>query len=149
MDDPDAVDALVELVRPWTATSNGRARAVAVEGDAATAVASLGPRRARMGALAPSAAVAALAWAAASGGARGRRRGAAAGRHSAWWTVAALAGALEDWPLEPREVGEIADELRWWSWDAYEPDTGWRLRLAVEDPADGLAWAVTAVDDWL
>jgi hypothetical protein len=40
----------------------------------------------------------------------------------------------------------VANELRWYLWDAGEPETGWVLRLAVEDPEAGLAWAVAAVD---
>ena len=47
-------------------------------------------------------------------------------------------------PLD--ELGELAGELRWWWWDAHEPATGWQLQLAVEDPAEGLAWAISARD---
>jgi hypothetical protein len=36
--------------------------------------------------------------------------------------------------------------LRWFAWDASEPESGWVLRLAVEDEDEGLAWAVAAVD---
>ena len=60
--------------------------------------------------------------------------------------VGALADALDDWPLDPAELGELAAGLRWWWWDAHEPATGWQLQLAVEDPADGLAWAISARD---
>ena len=82
----------------------------------------------------------------ASGGAHGRRRGAAAGRFGALWLLAALGDALDDWPLPVAELGSIADELRWWWWDAHEPVTGWQLQLAVEDPAEGVAWAISARD---
>ena len=72
--------AVRQLVEPWTASSNGHAEVVAVEGDAAGGAArarrAVGPAGA---ALTPAAAVAWLAWAGASGGAHGRRRGAAAG----------------------------------------------------------------------
>ena len=102
--------------------------------------------RARLAPLAPAEALAWLAWAGASGGAHGRRRGAAIGRFGAWWTVAALGGALDEWPLPPDEVGELAGELRWWWWDAGEPPLGWELQLAVEDPAEGYAWAISAHD---
>ena len=44
------------------------------------------------------------------------------------------------------ELGELAAELRWYWWDAHEPVTGWQLQLAVESPADGVAWAVSARD---
>jgi hypothetical protein len=53
---------------------------------------------------------------------------------------------VEDWPIEPAALGAAVARLRWYSWDADEPVTGWSLRLAVEDPADGLAWAVAATD---
>jgi hypothetical protein len=70
----------------------------------------------------------------------------AAGRFSAWWTTVAVAGLVEEWPLPTAQVGEVAAELRWHAWDAWEPDTGWRFHLAVEDPAENLAWAVAATD---
>jgi hypothetical protein len=91
-------------------------------------------------------ALAHMAWAAASGGAHGRRRGMAAGRFGAWWVLAAAAGLLDDWPVDPDELGQAAGELRWFVWDAGEPVTGWGLRVAVDDPAEGLAWAVVAQD---
>jgi hypothetical protein len=145
--DDDAVElALRQLVEPWTAGSNGRAEVVAVEGDGPGALRALGVRAARWAPLDPSQAVAWLAWAGASGGAHGRRRGAAAGRVGALWLVAALLDALDDWPLPLDELGALAGELRWWWWDAHEPMTGWQLQLAVEDPAERLAWAVTARD---
>ncbi len=96
--------------------------------------------------LEPSDALAWLAWAGASGGAHGRRRGAASGRFGAWWTLAALGDLLDDWPVPPDELGELAAELRWYRWDAYEPAMGWQLQLAVEDPDDDVAWAILARD---
>ncbi len=87
-----------------------------------------------------------LAWVGASGGAHGRRRGMAAGRFGAWWAVAALGGVDDAWPVPADEMGTIVAELRWFAWDAWEPDTGWRFHLAVDDPAEGLAWAVAATD---
>jgi len=143
---PGAAEALLDVVRGWTTGSNGRADAVGIEGGAAEAAAALGAPALRLGALAPAEALALLAWAAASGGAHGRRRGGARGRFDAWWAAAALTGLDDDWPPDTDELGEAIDELRWWWWDAAEPDTGWTLRIAVEDPVDGLAWALTAVD---
>jgi hypothetical protein len=146
LEDPDSTDALLELTRAWTAESDGRAEAVAVRGDARDAIAALGPHRVRIAPLDPSTALAWMAWAGASGGAYGRRRGMAAGRFGTWWALAALAGAVEDWPLTADDIGEIATDLHWYAWDAWEPDTGWRFHLAVEDPAEGLGWAVAATD---
>ena len=145
--DDDAVELAVrQLVEPWTTSSNGRADVVAVDGDAAGALRALGVPAARWVPLSTADAVAWLAWAGASGGAHGRRRGAAAGRFGALWLVAALVDAVDDWPLPLDELGALADGLRWRWWDAHEPATGWQLQLAVEDPAEGLAWAISARD---
>ena len=70
----------------------------------------------------------------------------ATGRFDAWWAAVALADALDDWPLRPDEVGDLIAALRCFVWDAYEPETGWVVRLAVEDPDEGMAWAVAATD---
>lgn len=53
---------------------------------------------------------------------------------------------LDGMPVDGALLGEAAEQLGWWWWDAYEPHTGWRLQLAVEDPIDGLAWAIGAFD---
>lgn len=145
-EDP-ATAALVEVVRTWRVASNGRARAVVVPGDAPTAVASLGITRARGTQVGVDVVAACLAWAAASGGAHGRRSGLARGRFEAWWAIAALCGLEDPWPPDPEELGAVASELRWWLFsDASAPAGGWSLHLAVEDPLDGLAWAVAATD---
>ncbi|HEX6312451.1 MAG TPA: hypothetical protein VF152_12620, partial [Acidimicrobiia bacterium] len=86
------------------------------------------------------------AWAGASGGAHGRRAGAAPGRFAAWWVVATLGGLLDDWPVEPAAVGDTAGRLRWFGWDRGAPTPGWVVRVAVEDPASGRAWALEAHD---
>ena len=138
--------ALRDLVAAWRIASEGRADATGVEGDAVRAVAALGPRHVRMAQLEPATSLALMAWAGASGGAHGRRPGAAAGRFGAWWTVATLAGTDGGGELDPDLVGAALGALRWYLWDAGEPATGWRLQLAVEDPARGLAWAVSAID---
>ncbi len=151
--------ALADAVRHWATASDGRVRAVAVEGDVAAAVGALGAPALRLGPLTAANALALLAWAGASGAAHGRRRGAARGRFDAWWAAAALCGL--DLPADdaserpgtptadaprPDELGLAIGELRWYWWDAAEPDTGWALRMAVEDPLAGLAWAVSATD---
>ena len=146
LDDGSVELAVRQLVEPWTTSSNGRADVAAVEGDAAAALRALGLTSARWAQIDPADAIAWLAWAGASGGAFGRRRGAAAGRFGALWLLAALGDALDDWPLPMDELGELAAELRWCWWDAHEPATGWQLQLAVEAPADGLAWAISARD---
>jgi hypothetical protein len=141
--------ALLELVRAWTSGSNGRADAVAVRGESITAIAALGAREAHVAPIGGADALALMAWAAASGGAHGRRAGAAAGRFSAWWAIGALSGGglLDEWPPEPDRLGSELDRLRFIVWATEEPTTGWRLQLAVDDPAQGRAWAVSAVDE--
>lgn len=144
VDDADGCRALLSVVEPWVEASNGRAQASCVEGRAADAVAALGPSRAALRLVEGAEALAWVAWAGASGGAHGRRRGAAAGRFAAWWVAHELAGL--EWPVEPEELGDAVDSLRWHLWWDGTADTGWALRVAVESPAEGLAWALAAVD---
>ena len=144
LDDPEATTALLGLVAPWVEESNGRAQAAAVEGEAGDAIRALGPTRVRHGRLSAAQAMAWMAWAAGSGGAQGRRRGGAAGRVAAWWTASALAGL--DWPPDPDELGRAAAELQWFAWSDLAAPTGWNLNLAIEDPIEGLSWAIAAID---
>ena len=139
--DADEALALRALVATWLTDSNGRSESVGVEGSALTAIAALGVTQARLAQVTLADAMALMAWAGASGGAAGRRRGMAWGRFLAWECAAELAGVdIED------DVGGAADELRWFVWDTGTADTGWSLRLAVEDPEGGCAWAIVATD---
>jgi hypothetical protein len=142
--DEATVEALVDLVRPWAEQSNGRAQAVLVEGGAPAAVAALGHGEVLAAEVEGSWALAAMAWAAASGGAYGRRRGGAAGRAAAWWAVATLADL--DWPPDPAELGRAVERVRWLAWEPAEFTMGWGLHLAGEMPWEGLAFAVAASD---
>lgn len=144
--DDDVDMALRQLVESWTASSNGRAETVCVAGDLGAALGALGLQRVRVCELSAAEALAWAAWAGASGGAHGRRQGAASGRFGAWWLLAAFGDLLDDWPVDPDELGELADELRWYRWNAFEPEVGWSLQLGVEDPHNGVAWALTAQD---
>jgi hypothetical protein len=147
VDDTEACAALLELVAPWTTESNGRARAVAVAGSAEAAVAALaGRQQAGLAPLRMADALVTMAWAGGSGGAHGRRRGMAVGRFGAWWALAALTTGLDRWPPDPDELGEAGGRLRWLHWGGQTWAGGWALRLAVEDPARGRAWAVEATD---
>ena len=147
-DDAETVRALVELGAAWATESEGSSAAVAVHGDAAAAVGAVadGAATVRMARLTPQEAMVRMAWTGASGGLHGRRRGAATGRFAAWWAAAALTGLLDDFPPDASELGDAIAELEWWAWDLGGPDQGWSCRLAVEDPADGLAWALCALD---
>lgn len=148
VEEPEGTAALAALAERWVVESNGVVDVVAVRDSAEAALATLGGGQDVLVAeLEPETALAAMAWAGASGGAHGRRRGAAAGRFGAWWALAALAGLSQEWPIPPDELGEAARELRWLAWAPIDaPAGGWSLHLAVEDPDDGLAWALGAVD---
>src|SRR5207248_254802 len=138
--DVDEARALRGLAATWLAESSGGASAVAVQGPARRAIAALGITTARIASLGPGQAFAAMAWAGASGGANGRRRGMAWGRYLAWECASILL------QVDMGDVGDAVDELAWFAWDAVEPDTGWPLRLAIEDPLNDCAWAVAATD---
>ncbi|MDX2381612.1 MAG: DUF6183 family protein [Acidimicrobiia bacterium] len=144
--DDDVELAARQLVEPWTVGSNGRLDTACVEGGIGEALGALGVRRARLAELDPREAIAWIAWAGASGGAHGRRRGAASGRFSAWWLLAALDDRLDEWPLTADAIGEIANAMEWYRWDAFEPAVGWTLQVAVHDPAESVAWAISAAD---
>jgi hypothetical protein len=140
----DVVEALSALTQPWTEQSNGRAVAAAVVGDAYDAIRTLGPHRVRVADIDLATALEVMAWTGASGGAHGRRRGSPVGRMLAWWALAATLGF--DDVDDPDALGEEAQSLRWVLWDPGDQVGGWGFHLAVEDPEDGLAWAVSAVD---
>lgn len=148
----EGCQALNDLAAAWRDESGGSVTAVAAAGEVPDALALLadgGGRPVRIAPIDPAEALATMGWAAASGGAHGRRRGMATGRFAAWWAVAALAGALDRWPVEPDEMGEELVTLRWFRWDRGHPATGWELRLAVELRRSGQeprSWAVEAVD---
>lgn len=143
-DDFDSEAALNDLVDPWVSQSNGRSQTVSVEGDALAAIAALGLRKVLVTELDPQAALAHMAWAAASGGAHGQRRGAAAGRYMAWWVISTLADL--EWPCPADQIEEAVTRMRWYWFDDNSPEGGWALRLAIEDPGLGLAWAISATD---
>lgn len=144
--DDDVIEALRTLVAAWTQQSMGVISAVVVEGTAESAIAALGLPSARWAEGTLSSAAAVMQWAASSGGANGRRRGAAAGRFDTWWAIAALTNLLDDWPLSIDEITVAGTELRWVHFHDAGPSTGWGLHLAIEDPGDGLAWAIAAAD---
>ncbi len=71
----------------------------------------------------------------------------AAGRFGAWWAATALTLGVDWWPPPAQELGEAVATLRWYRWQPVTgTSVGWSLRLAVEDPTSGRAWAVEAVD---
>ena len=115
-----------------------------MEGSAAAAIAALRPAGVLAAEVDGAWALAAMAWAGASGGAYGRRRGTAAGRAAAWWAVASVADL--DWPAAPERLGEALAAVRWLAWEPPEFALGWGLHLAGEIPGEGLGFAVAASD---
>ena len=145
--DDDATELAVrQLVEAWTTASTGRAELACVEGTGLDALGALGVRSARVAEISRSEALARIAWAGASGAAQGRRRGMAIGRFSMWWLLGALGDLHDEWPPTNDEIEELCANLRWYRWDAHEPEGGWRLQLLIEDTAEGLAWAINATD---
>jgi hypothetical protein len=142
IEDSDVDAAVRDLTGAWTAGSEGRARVVAVEGGAASAIAALGVRDVRAVWIDPADALALLAWAGASGGRHGRRRGAAAGRDRTW----ALLRVLLDLDAEETPDAKAVRRLGWLAWAAPGVTSGWVLRIAVEDVDGGLAWSIDALD---
>ncbi len=61
--------------------------------------------------------------------------------------LAELVDLAEVWPPDPDTLGARAGRMRWFSWDAVGiGPTGWVLRVAVEDPERGVAFALNAHD---
>jgi hypothetical protein len=143
IDDPELVDVLLDVVRPWVTESGGVAAAVVVEGTGEQAVAALAPTL-LIAPLEPAQALCRVAWAASGGGVHGTRRGAAYGRFSAWYLAALLIGL--GWPADPAGLGAELDRLSWYELEEPAAEPGWALRLAVEDPVDGWAAAISAHD---
>ncbi|MEU9040306.1 MULTISPECIES: hypothetical protein [unclassified Kitasatospora] len=123
--------ALAELgaLAPW-------AEVVCVRGQAPLAAALLARGRRVVGGYLPFAlAYPALVRAAAVG----RAQGCAHGRLGLWRALAAMAGA--DGPV-PGEVNALVARMRCFTW--HEPAAGLHhLHVALEDPASGVAWAVS------
>jgi hypothetical protein len=158
LDEPELTEALLELVTPWITESNGAARAVVVEDDAVAAASTLAVDEFRIGRLTTEEALQRMAWAASSGGAHGRRRGAALGRFTALYTGALITDL--SWPPDFDDLADTLDELNFFRWDEDEvprgakradkagaaTSEGWVLRMAVEDPEQGWAAAISASD---
>ncbi len=144
VDDPQSEGVLADLVEPWVTESNGRCQVSCVDGNTASAIRALGLTKARTGELSSTEALRWMAWAAASGGAHGKRRGSASGRLATWWAIVTLCDL--DWPPQPDEVGNAVSRLQFSWFDDGAPSTGWELRLGIEDPESGLAWAISAID---
>ncbi len=142
----DAVRALAHVFSGWTTTSDATVQVAAIGGGIDHAIGARVAGQAYRAWLAPAEAMGWLGWAGACGGRKGRRRGAAAGRDVAWAAAAALVGFDPDEAVEPAALGAALEDLRfaWWSPDGV--DIGWAVRLAVQDPHDGLSWVVEAID---
>lgn len=145
VDDAEAVDALVDLVRIWQDQSNGDVSVSAASGPVDFAIHDCDPDAQVVNQISPQSAASLMAWAGASGGAHGRRAGMSVGRSKAWMAIAAVAGQ-EEWPLHPDEVGTLSRELQWYTWDTARTGDGWSFALAVVDEVDDAAFAIFATD---
>ena len=146
IEDPETVTAFRLLAEPWTAQSDGVARCTVSEGTIEDALHAHGLDAVRTVTIDAGPALGQLAWAGASGGAHGKRRGLATGRSNAWWLLASFTGMDEDWPCDPAEFGEVVSGLRFAAWETDGPADGWLLRLAIEDPDDGVSCVLFAQD---
>jgi hypothetical protein len=145
-DDDDRVcNSLLDLVGPWWEDSIGHAEVATVEGTIEEAIRALGPHRVRAAEVGLSTALEAMVWAAASGGAHGRRRGTPTGRALAWWLILEVLG-YDEVPEDLDQLGREAAALRWVLWDPGDRVGGWNLHIGIQDPQDGLAWVLSAVD---
>jgi hypothetical protein len=118
---------------------------VTVDGSIEEGIRALGPHRVRATDVDLSTALEAMVWAGASGGAHGRRRGTPRGRAAAWWVILEILG-YDDVPDDLEQLGQEAAELRWVLWDPGDRVGGWNLHIGIEDPTDGIAWVLSAVD---
>ncbi|MEO8162717.1 MAG: hypothetical protein ABI590_02950, partial [Ilumatobacteraceae bacterium] len=146
LDELEISQAAFHLVEAWTSQSNGKCETVVTSGDSTNALGALGVSTANLRRLNCETAMTWMAWAGASGGAHGRRRGAATGRLSAWWMLAALDYSIGAWPISNLQAHEIAQQWSWWWWDADEPATGWQLQLVAHNETTNQAWAINASD---
>jgi hypothetical protein len=150
LDDAESVEAIESLrlvVAHWAVDERTEVRCVAVDGDATT-------RRNDSIASTDSASssddfatATPIGRPAASDGGVTRRRGGAAGRDAAWHAAAVIAGFEPDAPYDTHELGEAIEELQWWWWTDRRGVVGHVLQLAVEDPVDHVAFAISAVVD--
>jgi hypothetical protein len=146
IEDEESTEALLDIASVWAQQSNGTSAATVVEGSAEAAIAALGHTECRVAELSGIEAFERLAWAAASGGAYGRRRGAPIGRFAAWWLVAALSDL--GWPATGQDVERAIAELRWVMWEPLDFTGGWNASVAIESTAEGMSWALHAVDSY-
>ncbi|MGA0830562.1 MAG: hypothetical protein ACO3RG_03915 [Nitriliruptoraceae bacterium] len=139
--------ALRDAVATWESASEARVAGAALGGatalDAARAAAPglTGARRIGVPDL-----LALVAAAGAAGGVHGPRRGGAARRGGPGW-VARVATGLDE-PGAPVDVDELEfrlEDLELVAFRTPGPE-GWRLEVALADPATGVAAAVSAVD---
>jgi hypothetical protein len=138
-------DVLLDLVKPWWEDSQGKAEVATVDGTIEEAIRALGPHRVRIADVSLQIAFEAMTWAGASGGGHGRRRGTPIGRAGAWWVLLELLG-YGDVPQVVSGLGEEAAGLRWALWDPGDRVGGWSIHIGIEDPVDGVAWVLSAVD---
>lgn len=146
--DDDTVHTFTRMMEPWTAHSNGQARAAVVEGELEDALGALQLTTTDFSELTPHAAMQWLTWAASSGGAHGKRRGMASGRSEALWLLATFTGLDDTWPRSFDELGDvITNQLEFFAFTAANHSAReWWLQVAIVDRHEGLTAAFIARD---
>lgn len=143
----DTVQVFAQMMSPWTAQSDGTARAVVVEGGLEEALGGLNVSDARVSPLTTDEMVSWLAWAASSGGAHGKRRGVATGRSEALWMLTVFTGLDDDWPDSLDELGEVLEGLECHAFVSPDhPAQGWWMQTVIVDREEGLSLGLLARD---
>lgn len=141
------VDAFRDMMRPWTAQSNGTARAVVVEGGVIEACGAIAPGTVRTGRITLGEALSTLAWGASTGAAHGNRRGTATGRSEALWLMSVFTGLDDSSPDSLDELGEVLADCEFHVFENDEtPTDGWGFHLVIVDPSEGISAAFSAHD---
>jgi len=136
---------LEDGVAVWEAQSAADVASVAVAGGPELAAASLGRDGIAQRALRVEDLFGLVAFAAASGGVRGRRRGGAAGRAHAWWLARTAVGMTDATATGIDDLEFALEDLR--LLELRSPgEAAWRLELAIGDPTGEWAVALSALD---
>jgi len=142
LDDGPAETALEHLVHDW-----GNVATVTVAGTALHAVAALhagaGTTHVQGSHLPAGEVFPALIGPARGDGPHTTYRGTAVGRLLVWRALAAMADVAPGDYLPVDEITAFVDRCRWFTWAAPD-DEIWHLHIAVDDPARGRAWALSA-----
>lgn len=139
------VRALEEGVAVWEAQSSADVVTAAIAAAPERAAALLGRDGIAWRPLSVADLFGLVAFAAASGGVRGRRRGGAAGRAHAWWLARTAAGMTDAAAASIDDLEFALEDLR--LLELRSPgEAAWRLEVAIGHPEGEWAVALSALD---